>query len=99
MAQKQYANKRDANEAQIIKDLRQFGASVLIINEWDLVVGYEGVSHLMEVKNPDTDWSVTPSQRRIINTWIGSPLHIITNSEQAINILKRAIVPIMEQVK
>lgn len=89
MAQKQYANKRDANEGQIVKDLRNFGASVLIINEWDLVVGYEGVSHLMEVKNPLQDWNVTPSQRRIINSWVGSPLHIVTNSDQAINIIKR----------
>tara|TARA_R110002167_G_scaffold91650_1_gene246518 strand:+ start:21 stop:320 length:300 start_codon:yes stop_codon:yes gene_type:complete len=99
MAQKQYANKRDINESQIIKDLITFGASVIPIDKWDLVVGHEGVTHLMEVKNPEQDWSVTPAQRKIINNWKGSPLHIITNSEQAINILKRATMPDREQVK
>jgi hypothetical protein len=88
MAQKQYANKRDANESQIVADVRSFGASVIQLNEWDLAIGYEGVTHLVEIKNPEQDWSVTPKQRKIINEWMGSPLHIVTNSAQVINILR-----------
>lgn len=89
MAKSKYSMKRDANEPSIVDALRVFGASVIQINEWDLVVGYQGVTHLIEVKNPEQDWSVTPSQRKIINTWCGSPLHIVTTGDQAINILKR----------
>ena len=88
MAQKQWANKRDMNESEIIEDLNIFGASVIQLDKFDLIVGYLGQTHLMEVKNPDQDWSVTPAQRKIINTWLGSPMHLITNSAQAINILR-----------
>jgi hypothetical protein len=88
MAQKQYANKRDANESQIIEDLNAFGASVIQLDKFDLIVGHQGQTHLMEIKNPNQDWSVTPAQRKIYNTWLGSPMHLITTSEQAINILR-----------
>lgn len=89
MAKSKYQMKRDANERVIINDLKSFGASVLQINKLDLIVGYNGITHLIEVKNPLEDWSVTPSQRQIINDWRGSPMHIVTSSDQAINILKR----------
>lgn len=89
MAHKKFANKRDANERPIIEDLKAFGASVIALNEFDLIVGYKGITHLMEVKNPDTDWKLEPSQKKIINEWVGSPLHIITSSEAALNILRR----------
>ena len=88
MAQKQWANKRDMNESEIIEDLNIFGASVIQLDKFDLIVGYLGQTHLMEVKNPDQDWSVTPAQRKIYNTWLGSPMHLITSSAQAINILR-----------
>lgn len=89
MSKSKYQMKRDVNEKAIVDDLLAFGASVIRINEWDLVVGYQGVTHLIEVKNPMQNWSITPSQRKIIDTWTGSPLHIVTSGEQAINILKR----------
>lgn len=89
MAQKQYANKRDFNEPEIIKALEEFGASVIVLNKFDLIAGYQGLTHLMEVKNPDTDWSLTSAQKKIINTWQGSPLNIVTTPEIAVNIVRR----------
>jgi len=89
MSQKQYANKRDSNEKEIIKHIEDFGATVIQLDKFDLAVGYKGVTHLMEVKNPDQDWSITPSQRKIMNNWKGSPLHIITSGDMAINLLER----------
>ena len=47
------AAKRDANETEIIKALRQIGATVQPISENDtpdLLVGYQGINYLMEVK-------------------------------------------------
>ena len=88
MAQKQYANKRDANEAEIIDALKAYGASVIQMDKIDLIVGYKGKTHVMEVKNPLTSWTVQPSQQRMINDWVGSPIHIVTTKEQAINIVE-----------
>ena len=49
------ATKRDANEPEIIKALREVGATVQTISETnvtDLLVGYQGVNYLIEVKMP-----------------------------------------------
>ena len=50
------ANKVDANQAQIVRDLRQFGASVQDLSSVgggcpDLLVAFRGVNYLVEVKN------------------------------------------------
>jgi len=89
MTQKQYANKRDANEREIIDELESFGASVIQLDAFDMVCGYNGVTHIFEIKNPEQAWKLTPKQTKLIDKWVGSPFHIITNAEQAINILKR----------
>ena len=48
------AKKRDANEASIVKALESVGATVLRLDEIDLLVGYGGTKNiLMEVKNPE----------------------------------------------
>ena len=91
MARSKYAMRRDNNEKPIIEALREFGASVIMLDEFDLLVGYMGVTHLIEIKNPEEDWSLTKKQRTIINEWTGSPLHVVTNSEAAINIITRAV--------
>lgn len=48
--------KRDAAEAAIVKGLRDLGASVLLLDSRvkgvpDLLVGFRGVNHLLEVKS------------------------------------------------
>jgi hypothetical protein len=50
-----YGKKRDANERAIIVALRLAGASVHQLQgtgEPDLLVGFEGVTYLMEIKDP-----------------------------------------------
>ena len=88
MAQKQYANKRDANEPEIVEALKLHGASVIQMDKLDLIVGYKGKTHVMEIKNPNTSWELKPSQKKLINSWVGSPIHIVTTKEQAINIVE-----------
>ncbi len=83
-----YDAKRDANEPEIVTALEHIGATVKRHNEFDLLVGYKGRTFLMEVKNPNVDWSLTPSQKRFLNEWVGSPLYIVPNAEQAINIVR-----------
>ena len=58
------ARRVDANHAQIIADLRNIGAAVLDVHALpgalDLLVGWRGVLHLVEVK----DGAKPPSRRR-----------------------------------
>lgn len=85
----------DDNQREIVEGLRKYGASVLITsqlkNAFDILVGYNGVNYIMEIK----DGSKPPSQRKLTkgeqnfkNTWKGGEYYIVLNLEQAINIIK-----------
>lgn len=61
-----YAARVDINQASIVEALREVGASVELLHRVgggcpDLMVGFQGVNHLMEVK----DGSKPPSKRRL----------------------------------
>ena len=48
----------DANQAEIVADLRKCGAWVLLLHEVgfgcpDILVGFRGVNYLIEIKSPD----------------------------------------------
>lgn len=59
------ASRIDANQPAIVAALRGIGASVLHLhtlpNCFDILVGYRGRTHLMEIKDPDQP----PSKRRL----------------------------------
>lgn len=53
------ARKKDGNHSALVRALRQVGATVEELHAVgggvpDLLVGYRGANHLLEVKNPDT---------------------------------------------
>ncbi len=88
--------KIDANQNDIVKALRKIGAfvqSLATIGKGcpDLLVGYRGKWHLMEVK----DAKKTPSQRELTKDemdWIlkaakTGPVHVVETEEQAIGIV------------
>jgi hypothetical protein len=56
MSLNRYSARRDANEAQIIKDLRMIGAIVEQLDKPDLIVRFAGRIYLMEVTNPDNKY-------------------------------------------
>jgi hypothetical protein len=89
---KAHDNKRDANELEIVKALEAFGAVVTRRDDYDLDVEYQGVNTKLEIKNPNTDWRLTPAQRKMFNENTGSPIHIITNSLQALYVIKRSAI-------
>ena len=77
MSVRRRAARRDQNEPGIIKALRAVGATVVQVSEKgfpDLVVGYRGVTHLLEVKMPGK--GLTPDQERWIQGWRGSNVWI-----------------------
>ena len=48
------ANRRDSNEPEIVRYFKSVGASVLTCDEVDLIVVFEGLNYLVEVKKHKT---------------------------------------------
>ena len=89
---RRYAAKRDSNEKQIIEALEGIGASVTQISAKgiaDLLVGYQGVTYLMEIKNKYG--KLTPDQIAFIEAWRGSPVLIVKTIKQALEALEVTI--------
>ena len=70
-------NRRDANEPEIIAYFKSVGASVLCIDDVDLIVGFCGRNYLVEVKKhkmPGMDrksYDLNPRQVKIHEEWRG----------------------------
>ena len=84
------AAKIDRNQPEIVKALRDAGATVQILSTVgkgcpDLLVGYNEVNYLLEVKYEDG--KLTPDQRVFHSQWNGK-LHIVRSPEEAIRIVK-----------
>ena len=89
MKYKAYAKKRDANEPEIVEALEGIGATVYRLDMFDLLVGYRGKTHLIEVKNPTGKNKLTEAQIAFIEKWKGSPLHICRDAQTAVDIISR----------
>lgn len=84
----------DANQSSIVRDLRRVGATVQSLAEVgsgcpDLLVGYRGQNHLMEIK----DWKQPPSKRRLTphekkwhQSWQGQ-VHVVETFDEALKII------------
>lgn len=88
MKRNSFAKRRDENEPEIVKALRDIGATVIELDKFDLLVGFQGRDYKIEVKNPDKRWRITDVQKDLIDNWRGSPLHIVKTVEEAIAVLK-----------
>jgi hypothetical protein len=79
----------DANQAEIVRMLRDFGASVIDLHEVgrgcpDLLVGYRWRSYPMEVKSKGG--KLTKDEIEFNDTWKGNH-YIIRSIEDAIQII------------
>lgn len=79
MSLARYRNTRDRNEPPIVRALEGIGASVFRLDRpCDLLVGYRGRNHLLEVKAPlgprggASGSPLTPEQVEFQRTWRGS---------------------------
>lgn len=85
----------DANQAEIVAGLRHYGCTVHSLHTVgkgvpDLLVGYDQINHLMEIKDPNArpqDRQLTPKQKEFFNSWEGS-CHIVMTIEDAIEIVE-----------
>jgi hypothetical protein len=91
-----YANRIDANQNDIVNTLRECGATVRIVSQGDgipdLLVGYQGYTILMEVKDgnkPPSARTLTPAEQKFFDEWRGGMVVIVNSVEEAIDVLKR----------
>jgi hypothetical protein len=82
-----YAARVDANQAEIVKVLRDAGAYVWIIGlPVDLLVGYKGHSFLVEVKDGSKK-RLTQLQEDFFLEWCGGTLCRIDSPEAALRMI------------
>lgn len=85
-----YAKKIDRNQPEIVKALRDEGATVQILSAVgkgcpDILVGYNEVNYLMEIKMDDG--KLTEDQRVWHSTWLGK-VYIVRSPREAIRLIK-----------
>lgn len=91
MGKRGFARKRDANEPGIVAALERAGATVVSMDKpVDLLVGFNEITELVEVKNgnqPPSWQRITPDQKEFFDAWDGCPALIVTNMRQALAVL------------
>ena len=86
-----YARRTDANQAEIVKTLRDAGADVYDLSKVgkgipDLLVTFNGETILMEVKR-DAKAKFTAEQLKFIAKWKGGPLSRVDSPESALRVI------------
>jgi hypothetical protein len=87
------AARRDDNEQDIIRAMREAGAYVKQINDeglFDLLVNYRGETMLIEVKDgakPPSARRLTDAEQKFHDEWPGSDLYIVNSVEEALALL------------
>lgn len=91
-----HAARIDANQDQIVTALRAMGATVRIVTQGnglpDLLVGFRGMTILMEVKDGQKVPSarkLTPAEQKFFDEWRGGIVAIVNSVDEAIDLLKR----------
>ena len=81
--------KVDANQKEIVKALEQIpGISVCPIGKpLDLLVGYQGINHIIEIKNPDGRDKVEDDQQKFIDEWQGRTPEIARTVDDVLDII------------
>ena len=89
------AAKIDANQEQVVQALRAIGATVQSLagvgkGVPDLLVGYQGKTLLLEVKDgnkPPSERKLTEDQIKWHGAWRGGPLAVVDGPEAALRML------------
>ena len=87
-----YRSRRDKNHAEIRDALREFGASVADTASLgdgfpDLVVGWNGVNYLLEVKSGNG--KLTPLEQQFAEDWRGQVITVRTVEESIALVIYR----------
>ena len=88
------AARRDDNERDIIKAMRECGAFIKAVNDegaFDLLVWYNGHTLLLEVKDgskPPSARRLTDAEQKFHDEWPGNNLYIVKSVQEALDLLK-----------
>lgn len=85
----------DKNQNKIVKAFHQVGASVFDTSKVgggfpDLVVAFQGETHLIEVKNPENSYGrkgLNKRQQEFSDSWRGAPVHIVRTVDDALKVI------------
>jgi hypothetical protein len=91
-----HAGRTDANQARIVAALRKLGASVAITSQVgnglpDLIVGYQGRTVLLEVKDgdkPPSGQKLTDAEAYFLANWRGGPAVVVKDEAEAMAAVK-----------
>jgi hypothetical protein len=86
MSMARRAAKRDASEPEIVATLEQCGFTVFRLHEpVDLLVGFRGVSHLVECKTGTTGYGkgLNENQQAFSDAWRGSKVVVLHSGQDA----------------
>lgn len=98
-----HAARKDTNQGLIVTALRAAGATVAVLSDKDLpdlLVGYEGQTFLLEVKDGAKSPSrrrLRPGQERFFGQWKGGPLHKIETIADAFRVVGIVITALLPQ--
>ena len=82
-----YAARVDKNQQDVVKALRDAGCYVYVIGlPVDLLVGYNGQTYLVEIKDGPKK-ALTRLQQDFFGNWIGGGLHRIESPEDALRMI------------
>lgn len=88
-----HSAKVDANQPQIVKELRVLGYSVEPVhrlkNFCDIAVGYKGFNFLFEIK-ADSKGKLTEGEQKFFDRWTGQ-VDKISSSEEIVEIIKNML--------
>ena len=93
MSLNRYAKQRDANEPEIVAELKEIpGVSVERLDQpCDLLVGYRGRTYLLEIKDPNrlngSKDPLTDGQKKFIARWRGDPMRVVETAEEALAVV------------
>lgn len=88
---------KDRNHNALVKVFEDLGCSVIETYTMgggfpDLVLGFVGLTFLVEIKNPETSYGrrgLTESQRKMADSWRGGPVTVISTETEAIEFVQR----------
>jgi hypothetical protein len=86
----------DSNQGEIVDALRAVGASVQSLAAIgkgcpDLLVGYNGFTFLIEIKDPSkpkSDIQLTPDQKHWHHHWYGTSVAVVYGIEGALHLIR-----------
>ena len=78
----------DANQLEIVTQLRKIGAKVLYLHQLkncvDILVGHKGKLALFEIKT-DHKKKLTVGEKEFKDEWVGYPVYVATNIDEILD--------------